>query len=297
MGHVHVRGAVLRLAAVFALGAVAVGCGHKLAGRAAARNDAVAEVARAREVVADASAAARRGHSLPRPGADGVYETGGLRYVVHLTGGARADEKLPLVIDLHGANGQPESVARHVDSLIHERARVVIPYGGVQFGRGYAWFPKGSGHANAHAELARAMPPVISHVSRAIDAIAAAWPTQGKPVVAGFSQGAELTYALALTRPQEFGYVCALSGQVPPDLLRRAHPSGPLPEVHGFHGDRDNSIDVRDAKRTVSSLRRLGFTADLKEYPERGHNDAGSGPDFGACIARGIRRTSPANSI
>jgi phospholipase/carboxylesterase len=295
MGHVQMRSVVPRLAAVVALGAVAVGCGHKPAGRAAARNDAVAEVARAREVVASGYQAPRHARSLPRAGVDGVYETGGLRYVVHLTGGARADEKLPLVIDLPGGNAQPQSTARHVDGLLHEKARVVIPYGGVQFGRGYAWFPQGSGHANAHADLARAMPPVISRVSRGIDAIAAAWPTQGKPVVAGFSQGAELTYALALTHPQEFGYACALSGQVPPEVIRRAHPSGQLPEVHGYHGDRDNLIDVRDAKRTVSSLRRLGFTADLKEYPERSHNDAGTGPDFGACIARGVRRASPSN--
>jgi hypothetical protein len=75
---------------------------------------------------------------------------------------------------------------------------------------------------------------------------------------------------MALLHPQTIGSSFPVAGEIPRPLLRNTHPSAKrLPEIHGFHGDRDKTY--RDATRTVSDLRRIGFTADLRTYRGHGH--------------------------
>ena len=60
-------------------------------------------------------------------------------------------------------------------------------------------------------------------------------PASGRTIVAGFSQGAELTYALAqYLHGPDFLVACPMAGQLPPQLLKEAKPAGARAEFHGF---------------------------------------------------------------
>jgi phospholipase/carboxylesterase len=224
---------------------------------------------------------------LPTASPDGVYETGGLRYIVKLTGGARMADKLPMVVDIHGGGGSAEVRKR---DEVPDKARFVIPFGYYPAPRGgFEWYPKGVSGAWTHAELARDLPPVLSKLAKSLAAVAAAWPTDGKTIVTGHSQGGILSYALALYHPDLIGWACPLAGQLPPQMLRAAHPVAPFPEVHGFHGDNDHAVSIGDANNTIQALRRFGYTADLKPF-HGGHNDADLiAPEMSGCLSRAIR--------
>ncbi len=225
---------------------------------------------------------------VPQPGADGVYETGGLRYIVKMTGNAQLTDKVPMVVDIHGGGGHAEL---HQRDDVPDKARVVVPNGYYPAPKGgFEWYPKGVSGAWTHAELARDLPPVLAKLAKSLAAVAAAWPTEGKTIVTGHSQGGILSYALSLFHPDLIGWACPLAGQLPPQMLRSAHPTAPFPEVHGFHGDEDHTVSIGDANNTIQALRRFGYTADLKPF-HGGHNDAEAvTPDMAQCISRGIRR-------
>jgi phospholipase/carboxylesterase len=226
---------------------------------------------------------------LPPVGPDGFYDTGGLHYMVVLTGGAKMADKLPIVVDLHGGGGHAEV---HGRDNVPDKARFVIPNGyyPAPRGGGFEWYPKGVSGAWSHAELARDLPPVTEKLAKSLAAVVAAWPTEGKITITGHSQGGMLSYALSLFHPELIGWACPLAGQVPPMMMRTAHPVAPFPEVHGFHGQEDRVVSIADANTTIQTLRRLGYTADLKPY-HGGHGDADLvAPDMAACISKGIRR-------
>ncbi|HEY4117987.1 MAG TPA: hypothetical protein VGM56_09035 [Byssovorax sp.] len=213
-----------------------------------------------------------------------------MRYLVRMTGGAKLGDRVPTVVDFHGHGGTPENHQKRYVGGIHERARFIIPYGFDRADHGFEWFPQGAAYASNHSTLARELPRIAQRAARGVDAIAAAWPTRGKPIVTGISQGAVISYALALLHPNEISWACPVSGQVPPQLLSSAHPAAPLPEVHGFHGDQDHLMEIKDGRHTVRSLQRLGYVADLREYRGHGHNDLDLAiPDVQSCLSRGIR--------
>jgi phospholipase/carboxylesterase len=224
----------------------------------------------------------------PIKNADGSLTLGSLRYLEVLTGGAAEGEPLPLVVGIHGHGQSPKMFERAFSSYAG-KARFVMPFGPTQAGeRGFEWMPGGISNPRHHAELAAAMPGVAARISAWINDVERARPTVGKPVVTGFSQGASLTYGLALLHPDQFSMMCPMAGHIPPDLFNGAAASPQRPEVHGVHGDADPAVSLADGQRTIDSLQRLGYVADLKVEPGVVHQFGPGSADVMACIARGI---------
>jgi phospholipase/carboxylesterase len=191
-------------------------------------------------------------------------EAAGVRYLEQVTGGADAREALPMIVGLHGLGGQPERFARVVAGL-GVRARLILPYGLMQAGEGFAWFDLREGDAAAHAHR---LQQAADRLAAMIEVLVKTRPTRGKVIVTGFSQGGMLSFALAALHPEVIGAAFPLSGMLVPKLWPRGAPDAAArPEVHAFHGVADDRVPIADARMTIAALRTAGFTADLREYP------------------------------
>jgi phospholipase/carboxylesterase len=199
-----------------------------------------------------------------RPG-----EAAGVRYLERTTGGASAEDALPLVVAIHGLGDRPEDFAGLFDGL-RARVRLVLPYGEA-WQSGYAWWtPAGAGmdldRVAAGCDRAAArLAPMLAELS-------AKRPTVGKPIVTGFSQGGMLSFTLAVRHPEVVAEALPVSGLLAPALWPASWPAGRVaPPVHALHGDADARVAVGLAEKSVAKLRELGFEADLARHAGVGH--------------------------
>jgi phospholipase/carboxylesterase len=197
------------------------------------------------------------------PGSTTRGELAGVHYLEHMTGGARPDERVPMIVVLHPMDGDP------ADFLLlrryTRRARVILPYGHPS-GNMYYWYD------SAREDVAA---PLVTReadrLAAALAALVAARTTVGRPIVTGFSQGGIMAFALAVTHPEALAAAFPISGLLPPSLYPSAAlSSGPrpatLPPVVAFHGASDLAVPTRAARASVAELLRAGYTAELHEY-------------------------------
>ncbi len=191
-----------------------------------------------------------------------------MRFLELLTGGARAGERLPLIVAIHGLGDRPEAFAPLFANL-PAKARVIVPFGLSPWSSGFAWFPPSSGD---QAALAAGMARASDALARMIDELSRRRPTEGKAIATGFSQGGMLSFALAALHPESVRAVVPVSGMLAEAQWPTTWPIGrPMPVVHALHGDADERVPVRAARASVEHLARVGLSADLREYPGVGH--------------------------
>ena len=85
----------------------------------------------------------------------------------------------------------------------------------------------------------------------------------------GFSQGAILSYALALSYPQTFPRIVALSGYCNPEMCVENYTHNDFTNLKVFtsHGTEDQVIPVAWARNTRDFLQNLSITCTYHEYP------------------------------
>lgn len=191
-------------------------------------------------------------------------QAAGVGYIEAVTGGARPEETLPLIVALHGYGDSPEAFMDLYRGL-PSRARVVALRGTVPMGDGAAWYVPGG-------DRAAGIRGAADTVAAAMAVIARSRPTCGLPVVTGFSQGGMIAYALAVRSPSVVRAAAPLGGMLPEAL--RPSPrmvGGLLPSVQGFHGEADPRVPVADARQTAAWLRAAGFPMVLTTEPGVGH--------------------------
>ena len=96
-----------------------------------------------------------------------------------------------------------------------------------------------------------------------------------KSMLMGFSQGAILSYAVALTYPEKIQNILALSGYVLPDIIRLSTDEKALSQLRFFcsHGSVDPVIPVAWARKSDQFLTEKNIQHIYKEYPA-GHGVA-----------------------
>jgi phospholipase/carboxylesterase len=228
-----------------------------------------------------------RGKSAPAPAASSRTETSSspdasrspaadtmipedISYVERSVGGARLGDRLPMLVVLHGKLGSPEDIGPAFEGL-HTPARLILPRG-VQFGRGFVWWDLRAkdddvrAFAAAASEAARRMAAFVRRLTREK-------PTLGKPVFAGFSQGAVLTYSVVVREPDLMDSAFPLSGTLPDPLIPTTWRSGaPKPTIHAFHGIPDPVVPIGEDRAGVAKLQALGVPVTLREYPNLLHS-------------------------
>jgi phospholipase/carboxylesterase len=191
-------------------------------------------------------------------------EIAGMRYLEHMTGGARPDERVPMIVALHPMGGDPADFL-HVLRRYRRRARIILPYGHPSGGM-YIWYDSVRDDVAASVVTLEA-----DRIAAALVALVAARPTIGKPLVTGFSQGGIMTFALAVTHPDALAAAFPISGLLPPSLYPSAALSSmprpaTLPPVAAFHGAADLAVPTRGARVSIAELRHAGYTSELREY-------------------------------
>jgi len=128
----------------------------------------------------------------------------------------------------------------------------------------YSWL-----NGNSADELDGARRTVLERIDQVADAMGA---DRSRVYLAGFSQGAMLTLAIALTEPEKIAGAAVLNGR----LAAAVRDNHAVPErLRGFpilvtHGTDDQQIPIRSARDIRQALKPMGAAVDYHEF-EAGH--------------------------
>lgn len=181
----------------------------------------------------------------------------------------RTEGRPPLLLLLHGF-GSNEADLFGLAPYLDERLTIVSARAPVVLGAGaYAWFnleftPEGMVSDVEQAKKSLKMLPGF------IDELAAAYGTdERRTYLAGFSQGAMMSLALMLTRPEKVAGVAAMSGRLPAQLMGREHDRGALEGLPVIitHGIYDPMLPVENARQARRYLEELPVDLTYREYP------------------------------
>jgi phospholipase/carboxylesterase len=194
-----------------------------------------------------------------------------LAYTAHVPDG---DEKFPTIVALHGWGANAHDLLGLAPMLVDGRAVMLCPQGPVkiQIGygmSGYGWFPLDPGKPIDVAAFQRSADALRELLDDAVEKFPV---DPEKIVIAGFSQGGVMAYALALSDPGRFAGLAALSSWFPTQLAEMLEKK---PEHEGFpvlviHGTRDSTLPVERARESREELRPFGVSLTYREF-EMGH--------------------------
>jgi phospholipase/carboxylesterase len=199
-------------------------------------------------------------------------EAGGVRFLTYYVGGAKAGEKLPTVVALHGRGDRPDNYAARLTRL-KEKARLIAAFGVLPTeDKGYQWFEVDHSPGRPPSTFDRAadaMPKVIAMLTELPKKL----PIKGKPILTGFSQGAVMAHIVAAHRPDLISLAAPVAGLLPPALVTAAAPAdaGALPRIVAFHGDVDSIVPIAWDHTSVEAEKKAGFHAELRVFPKVDH--------------------------
>ena len=175
------------------------------------------------------------------------------------------DAKLPMLIAIHGLGYRPRLPEEDMLQLKYP-VRIVALRGPLRSGRGYGWF---NTQVRDHQPevLASEILTQVEQIKQSIDVLLEQWPTCGKPLVLGFSQGGMLTLATALHAPERVSHVFPLATWIPAQAIPTRISQPFLPGIQMMHGEADDKVPLSQTQTMVESLRQRGLTLCLKTYP------------------------------
>ncbi len=179
-------------------------------------------------------------------------------------------EKNPVLLLLHGYGSNEDDLFSFSSELpdhyyiISARAPFDLQY------KSYAWYAinfdadenKFSDHNQAKASR--------DLIANFIDELVANFPIDSNKVtLVGFSQGAILSYAVALSYPEKMERVVAMSGYLNTEILKDDYLKNSFSKLDIFssHGTVDQVIPVEWARKAKPFLDNLGVKTTYKEYP------------------------------
>ena len=175
----------------------------------------------------------------------------------------------PLLLLLHGV-GSNEQDLFGLAPYLDERLVVVSARAPLTLGPGaFGWFPitftaEGPVHDQAAAERSRAL--LVGFLDELVAAYRA---DPARVYVGGFSQGAIMSLAVGLTRPEKVAGVLAMSGRL---LLEALADRAPDEALRGLpillqHGLYDQVLPIQHGQAARAALESLPFDLDYREYP------------------------------
>lgn len=179
-------------------------------------------------------------------------------------------EKNPLLLLLHGYGSNEEDLFSFEKELpedyyiVSARAPFDLMYGS------YAWYAINfDADENKFSDIgqARASRDIISNF---IDELTKSYPIDSANVtLIGFSQGAILSYAVALSYPEKVKRVVAMSGYLNTEIAVDDFKENDLSKLKIFasHGTVDQVIPVEWARKSMPVLENFGIEVTYKEYP------------------------------
>ena len=179
-------------------------------------------------------------------------------------------DKNPLLLLLHGYGSNEEDLFSFEPELpdhyyvISARAPYDMQYGS------FAWYTityTGNMNKFSDDEQGKKSRDIIAGF---IDELTATYPIDKNDVtLVGFSQGAILSYAVALSFPDKVRKIAALSGYVNLEIAIESYSKNDFSNLKVFssHGTVDQMIPIEWARKAKPILDQLGIENVYKEYP------------------------------
>lgn len=179
-------------------------------------------------------------------------------------------EKNPLLLLLHGYGSNEEDLFSFASELPQDHYVISVraPYDLQPYG--HAWYAiHFDADENKFSDNVQAKQSV-ELIAGFIDEVVKQYPIDAKNVtLIGFSQGAILSYATALTYPEKVAKVVALSGYFNPEIMPEVIDTKAISHLKFFvsHGSVDQVIPVEWARKAKPALENLGLEIEYHEYP------------------------------
>jgi phospholipase/carboxylesterase len=199
------------------------------------------------------------------PSAPALLPEGWLEAVV---GTEDRGQPLPMVVMVHGLGDRPESMLRVMGQLPGP-ARLIAPRAPDRWNDGWSWFPTRS--TGNEEELAVQMAQVAEQFVADLEATTEARPTEGKPILAGFSQGGMLSFTVAVHHPEAIALAVPVAGWLPEPLWPEAGPPDDAPPVRALHGLDDPVLPFQRTSDGVGALRSKGWDVSMQAFPDVAH--------------------------
>jgi phospholipase/carboxylesterase len=193
--------------------------------------------------------------------------------LAYLAQGSTNTAAQPLMILLHGSGSNEEDLFGLCAELAPQ-ATCLSVRAPLEVGEGrYQWFRKTDGegpYEGVPDEVQRSLDSLRAFIAQAQAKYRVA---PGRTYLVGFSQGAMMSYEVALHDPFAVGGMAALSGKLNADIrdhLASAPGLSRLPVFIG-HGTADSVLPYGDATQANEVLLKVGVKAAFHAYPGMGH--------------------------
>ena len=211
-------------------------------------------------------------------------------WLERVVGAEDAGQALPMVVMVHGLGDRPESMLQLMEQLPGP-ARVIAPRAPDPWHGGWSWFPTRSD--GDEAELSEQIAKVADRFVEDLAAAQGARPTVGKPVMAGFSQGGMLSFAVAVRHPEAIALAVPVAGWLPEPLWPPSGPPAGAPHLHALHGLDDDRLPFERTAQGVKDLRAKGWDVTLRAFPGVGHRVP---PQVRRALYREVQQALPAGT-
>lgn len=179
-------------------------------------------------------------------------------------------DKNPLLLLLHGYGSNEEDLFSFASELPQDHYVISVraPYDLQPYG--HAWYAiHFDADENKFSDNVQAKQSV-ELIAGFIEEVVKQYPIDAKNVtLIGFSQGAILSYATALTYPEKVSKVVALSGYFNQEIMPEVIDTNAISHLKFFvsHGSVDQVIPVEWARKAKPALENLGLEVEYHEYP------------------------------
>ncbi|MGY2343209.1 alpha/beta hydrolase [Pseudomonas sp. SDO5532_S415] len=179
----------------------------------------------------------------------------------------------PLVIFLHGYGSNEQDLFGIKDELpaqfnyLSVRAPMVMEEGR------YQWFrKKGEGAYNGETDDLKSSGQIL--LDFVVQAARKYHTEPDRVFLVGFSQGAIMSYEVALRHPEAVGGIAALSGRILPVLRSELKPDEKRQSLAIFigHGTADKRLPYSDGTEANSLLQSISLEPEFHAYQGVGHN-------------------------
>ncbi len=194
-----------------------------------------------------------------------LFPESGLIHYAHIPPAASLAKPVPLVVMVHGRQGD-ESVMWIFKPALPPGVAVVAPRAPLTAAEGFLWFSSQNGPLTpAPAGLAAAQ----NRLETFIESLPYLYPVDpNRLILIGFSQGAAMVNSYALRRPAAVLAVASLAGAMVQPISDQV-PAGSLAGLPIFiaHGLEDETIPLTLARHTRDRYLELGAAVTYGEYP------------------------------
>ncbi len=179
-------------------------------------------------------------------------------------------DKNPILLLLHGYGSNEEDLFSFASELLQDHYVISVraPYDLQPYG--HAWYAiHFDADENKFSDNVQAKQSV-DLIAGFIDEIVKQYPIDTNNVtLIGFSQGAILSYATALTYPEKVTKVVALSGYFNQEIMPEVIDKKAISHLKFFvsHGSVDQVIPVEWSRKAKPTLENLGVEVQYQEYP------------------------------